>query len=227
MAAFFLSTNEASLISFPFDACQEKLEAGLKAMNINVTSEQIQKLLSFLALLSQWNKRINLTAVSEPLEMVRRHLLDSASVLPYLQGQRILDVGTGAGLPGIPLSILSPEREFCLLDNNQKKQVFVSQAIKTLELNNAKPIHSLVQTYQDPQKFSTIVTRAFAPLPRMVSLTQHLLEEGGHFLAMMGKVTEEHVSVAESYQIEEIIALKVPGENAERHLAIVKMFSQK
>lgn len=197
-------------------------------MGITASHEQTQQLVAFLEILSQWNQRFNLTAVRSPLEMVRRHLLDSVSILPYLKGERLLDCGTGAGLPGIPLSILSPQRTFYLLDSNQKKQIFVSQAIKMLGLKNAEAVHSSVEAYQPEQKFSTILTRAFAPLPRMIALTQHLLEQDGCFLAMMGKVSDEdQLLVPDGYAVLQMVTLTVPGESAARHVAIVRMINQK
>lgn len=198
------------------------LEEGLKAMGMMLSPAQIDQLLAFLEMLIQWNARFNLTAVRAPSDMVSRHLLDSLSVASYLSGPTVLDVGTGAGLPGIPLSIADPFREYSLLDSNQKKQIFVSQVIRSLSLSQVKTIHTTVEAYQPAQKFSTIVTRAFAPLPQMIALTQHLLAPEGRFLAMMGKVTPERLEVPEGFIVEHVISLNVPGENAERHLAIIK-----
>lgn len=215
------------MISFPFaSACKAQLEAGLQAMGIVITSHQVEQLLVFLGMLIQWNERFNLTAVRSPIEMVRRHLLDSLSVNEFLFGDAILDVGTGAGLPGIPLSIIRPECSFYLLDSNQKRQIFVSQVIRELSLSNAKAVHSPVEAYQPTQKFSTILTRAFAPLPRMISTTNHLLAPNGHFLAMMGKATPEQLEVPSGYKVDRVISLSVPGESAERHVAIVQVFNQ-
>lgn len=202
------------------------LEEGLKAMEVVLSPKQIQQLLAFLEMLIQWNARFNLTAVRLPKDMVSRHLLDSLSIVSYLCGSTVLDVGTGAGLPGIPLSIADPSLEYYLLDSNQKKQIFVSQVIRSLSLTQVKTIHATVETYQPAQKFSTIVTRAFAPLSQMIALTQHLLAPEGRFLAMMGKVTPERLEVPEGFIIERVISLNVPGENAERHLAIVRSLNK-
>jgi len=203
-------------------ACEARLKEGLSALPIKATPWQIEALIAYIALLIKWNQKINLTSVRSPLEMVRRHLLDSVVVLPYLRGERILDVGSGAGIPGIPLAILQEQKAFYLLDSNQKKQVFVSQVVKSLSLKRVVCVHSLVQTYQPEQKFSTILTRAFAKPLQMIELTQHLLEDKGVFLAMMGKIEEEKLLLPSDYEIEQIIPLCVPGETAQRHLTVIK-----
>lgn len=200
--------------------CDNQLESGLTSMGLALSAQQKEQLLLFLSMIVHWNEHFNLTAVRSPQEMVRRHLLDSLSVLPYLHGQNILDVGTGAGLPGIPLSIADPLRNYYLLDSSQKKQIFVSQVIQETGLKNAYSIHAAVETYQPTQKFSTILTRAFAPLPRMIALTKHLLVPEGRFLAMIGKVKSEEL---EGVEVEEIVTLNVPEESAERHLAILTL----
>ena len=191
-------------------------------MGISLEPTQLEQLQAFLEGLIQWNACFNLTAVRSPQEMITRHLLDSLSVISYLSGPTILDVGTGAGLPGIPLSIVAPTFQYFLLDSNQKKQVFVSQMIRRLSLTHVNAVHTSVEAYQPTQKFSTIITRAFAPLPRMITLTRHLLESEGRFLAMLGKATPEKLEVPEAFEIERVVSLSVPMESAERHLAIVR-----
>lgn len=194
---------------------------GLKELKIESTLADREKLLAYLALLDKWNKRFNLTAVRVVQEMVGRHLLDSLSILPYLHGNRLIDVGTGAGLPGIPLSILQPSKAFFLLDSNQKKQIFVSHVVKSLSLVNVQCVTQPVQIYQPSEKFSTILTRAFAPLDRMLALTGHLLANEGCFLAMMGKISDENLVLPTGYIMQEVVSLNVPGEKADRHLAII------
>ncbi|MFI4938700.1 MAG: 16S rRNA (guanine(527)-N(7))-methyltransferase RsmG, partial [Candidatus Berkiellales bacterium] len=127
----------------------------------------------------------------------------------------------GAGLPGIPLSILCQDKQFYLLDSSQKKQQFVALAIKSLRLMNATGVLSSAQTYQPEQKFSTILTRAFAPLTQMITMTKHLLDEDGRFLAMMGK-SPENLTLPTGFSLEKVVVLKVPQENAARHLAIIR-----
>lgn len=201
------------------------LERGLQELKIESTSLQREDWLAYLALLHKWNQRFNLTAVRDQEEMVGRHLLDSLSIQSYLYGDRLIDVGTGAGLPGIPLSILYPQKEFFLLDSNQKKQIFVSQVVKLLSLKNVQCVNQPVQIYQPSQKFSTILTRAFAPLARMITLTSHLLDKDGRFLAMMGKISEENLHLPTGFDMQALIPLKVPGEKADRHLAIITKLS--
>jgi 16S rRNA (guanine527-N7)-methyltransferase len=198
------------------------LEAGLHAMELSLLPEQIDKMLIYLQMLDRWNESFNLTAIRSQQEMISRHLLDSLTIHPYLKGETILDVGTGAGLPGIPLSIFDPSRQYYLLDSNQKKQVFVSQVIRELSLSHVKAVHSTVEAYQPTQKFSTIVARAFAPLPKMVALSRHLLAADGQFLAMMGKVVTAQLDVPQGLVLHQVAPLNVPGEKAERHLAIVQ-----
>jgi 16S rRNA (guanine527-N7)-methyltransferase len=196
------------------------LESGLATLGITTDHAQQEQLLRFAATLEQWNRAFNLTAVQGVHNMVVRHLLDSLAILPFLHGTRIIDVGTGAGLPGIPLSIVAVNKQFFLLDSNQKKQIFVSHAAKFLGLKNVECVHSTAQTYQPAQKFSTILSRAFAPLDRLIPQTAHLLAENGRFLAMMGKM-QEPLLLPTGYALEQKVILAVPGEKAERHLAII------
>ena len=199
---------------------EKRFKQGLARLHFQASQEQITQNIDYLELMHKWNQRLNLTAIRNPVEMVSRHLLDSVVIYPHLVGQRIIDVGTGAGLPGIPLSIMAPDCQFFLLDSNHKKQVFVNQVVKSLSLKNVSCIYSEVSAYQPAEKFSTILTRAFAPLEKMIHLTSHLLAEGGRFLAMMGKV-ESTTALPSGYELEQMIALKVPQERAERHLAII------
>ncbi len=205
--------------------CRAALEKGLQSLSLSASEQQIEMLIAYLQLLHKWNQHFNLTSVRDPLQMVYRHLLDSLVVGSYLHGELIIDVGTGAGLPGIPLSIMMPEKAFFLLDSNHKKQVFVTQVVKSLPLNNVQCVHSEVKSYEPTQKFSTIVTRAFAPLGHMIELTAHLLADNGRFLAMMGKV-EEELRLPPGYEIEHMISLSVPGETAQRHLGIIAKKAQ-
>lgn len=185
-----------------------------------------QRLLAFVRLLAKWNAAYNLTAVRDPEEMVTRHLLDSLVLLPYLQGQRVLDIGTGPGLPGIPLAIARPDCFFTLLDANAKKTRFVTQAAGELGLKNVEVVQTRVENYRPEQKFDTLVARAFSSIAGMLNNAQHLCAPGGRFLAMKGVYPEgELAAIPVDYAVSEVVALKVPGLDAARHLAIITLRS--
>ena len=197
---------------------ERQLEQGLQEMAIDLSAGQRQQLLGYLTLLQKWNRRFNLTAVRDPGEMVSRQLLDSLSVLKLLRGSRVLDVGSGPGLPGIPLAIALPEVHFALLDSNGKKTRFMEQARKEIGLGNVIVVRSRVEVYQPPAPFDTITSRAFASLGKMVELTSHLLAEGGRYLAMKGAVPREEIEAMEEMGGRLAIqSLAVPGTQGERH----------
>jgi len=202
------------------ESCAVILESGLDALNIAWTEEQIGRLLAFLRLIEKWNKAYNLTAIREREDMVRLHLLDSLAVLPHIKGPRVIDIGTGAGLPGIPLAIFLPEVQFTLLDSNAKKTRFVQQAVLELKLNNVEVRHSRVEAFQPEQKFDTVITRAFAALPAIIGTTAHLLGEQGVLLAMKGQNPRDEL--AEVKVKSSVIALKTPGVEAERCVVIIQ-----
>ena len=149
--------------------------------------------------------------------MVSMHLLDSLAVLPYLHGHRIIDIGTGAGLPGIPLAIMSPEKSFFLLDSNGKKTRFIQQVVLELGIRNVQIIHSRVEEFKIQPKFDTIVVRAFAVVHDILDRTRHLLGKDGKVLALKGKFPGKEISQISNYECR-IIPLQVPGIDAERHL---------
>lgn len=202
------------------DAPRRRLEAGLQAMQLVLPEKVIDGLLAYLALLMKWNKAYNLTAVRDPLQMVTRHLLDSLAVVPHLSAKRIIDVGTGGGLPGIPLSLVFPERDFTLLDSNGKKTRFLVQARAELGLENVTVVHDRVENYQPVQLFDCVITRAFASVADILTSSRHLLAPGGEFLAMKGLVpADELASLPPGFHLKEVIALTVPGlEQEQRHL---------
>jgi 16S rRNA (guanine527-N7)-methyltransferase len=185
-----------------------------------------QRLLAFVRLLAKWNAAYNLTAVRDPEEMVARHLLDSLVLLPYLQGARVLDIGTGPGLPGIPLAVARPDCAFTLLDANAKKTRFVTQAVGELGLKNVDVVQTRVENYRPAQKFDTLVARAFSSIAGMLENTRHLSAPHGRFLAMKGVYpVEELAAIPADYAVSDVAALQVPGLKAARHLAIITLRS--
>lgn len=201
------------------------LSNGLQQLNLvqPLDGKQQAKLIKYVELLDKWNKSYNLTAVRKPEQMVTRHLLDSLSISPYLRGKHILDVGTGAGLPGIPLSIVFPERQFTLLDSNNKKTRFVTQAVSELELSNVDVVQSRVENFQSAELFDTIITRAYSAIGEMVEQTSHLLVSDGTFLAMKGtNPVAEIDEMSSNYTVSENHVIKVPGLEENRHLLEIK-----
>lgn len=199
-----------------------QLVSGIEQLGLEIGRPQQQKLLAFLALLMKWNRAYNLTAIRDPGEMVSRQLLDSLSILPLVRGERVLDVGTGAGLPGIPLAICMPDVGFTLIDSNGKKTRFVQQAKIELGLDNLQVRQSRVERLDTADGFDTITSRAFAALPKMVDLTRRLLTDGGILLAMKGSVPEQEIETLQAGGAEvEIVELKLPL-SGERHAIIIR-----
>jgi 16S rRNA (guanine527-N7)-methyltransferase len=196
------------------------LRGGLTELGLAASPEQIERLLAFLGLLGKWNRVYNLTAIDRPAEMVRLHLLDSLAVSPYLGGSRVLDVGTGAGLPGIPLAILDPQREFVLLDSNAKKTRFVTQAAIQLGLSKVRVVHARVEQFQDTPGFDRVICRAFAALPDIVAQTRRLLRPGGIILALKGKSPVDEMEQVKDAEVK-TYRLDVPGVDAERHVVAI------
>ncbi|MEN8168558.1 MAG: 16S rRNA (guanine(527)-N(7))-methyltransferase RsmG, partial [Pseudomonadota bacterium] len=168
----------------PFNpAWGARLEAGLRGLGLQPSPEVSEQLLRFLSLLLKWNQAYNLTAVRDPLEMVERHLIDSLSLLPYLQGTHILDMGTGPGLPGIPLALMLPHSQFTLLDSNSKKIRFVRQAVMELKLRNVEPVHGRLEELEVERPFDVLIARAFTSLSRMWELSAKLRDHNSMLLA--------------------------------------------
>ncbi len=201
----------------------KQLLDGCTALTISLNDEQADKLLRFTQLIGKWNKTYNLTAIKNQEEMVSLHLLDSLTVLPYLHGKRIIDIGTGAGLPGIPLAICLPEVNFTLLDSNAKKTRFVQQAVLELKLTNVTVQHSRVEDYQPEERFDVVLTRAFAELSDIMEGCRHLLGENGRFIAMKAKCSE--AELAKVTADKQIIPVTIPGVAAERNLVCIQSSS--
>jgi len=196
--------------------CQEILNEGLDALDLLVTQAQQKKLIAFIALIEKWNKAYNLTAIRNPEEMVRLHLLDSLAIANYIQGPNVLDIGTGAGLPGIPLALIYPHYSFVLLDSNIKKTRFVQQAVIELGLKNVTVWHGRIEHYQPTIYFNSIVSRAFSSVQSFVSVASERLSSGGVLLAMKGQRPDKELQ-----QIDNdfsVIPIMVPGVDAERCL---------
>ena len=199
--------------------CRKNLLAGLNELKITLNDRQIEQLLAFITLIEKWNKAYNLTAIRNKEAMVSLHLLDSLAIAPHLTGQRHIDIGTGAGLPGIPLAICFPDMEFTLLDSNAKKTRFVQQAVLELKLSNVRVLHQRVENYYDEQGFATVITRAFADLSDIVELTAHLLGKDGVLLAMKGQAPDEQTLNANM----RLIPINVPGIEAARCLVKIAL----
>ncbi|VAX07437.1 16S rRNA (guanine(527)-N(7))-methyltransferase [hydrothermal vent metagenome] len=203
-------------------ACRQSLASGIAGLKLEVTSEQQGLLLRYITLLHHWNRAFNLTAVRGLAEMVPRHLLDSLAVSPYLHGSNILDVGTGPGLPGIPLAIIYPEMHFTLLDSNGKKIRFVRQAVMELGLPNIQTEQVRVEAFDPPQPFDTIVTRAFAALSETLALTSHLQAPGGRLVAMKSRQIQEELGATDLVGLAfDLIPLQVPQLDRERHVVLL------
>ena len=199
---------------------QQELELGIQTLGLNCSANQQQQLLTYLEMLQRWNKAYNLTAIREPIQMVRLHLLDSLAIHPYIQGvKNIIDVGTGPGLPGIPLAILNPDINFTLLDSNGKKTRFLFQAINDLSLANAKEVNQRVEKYQSKSSFDIVVSRAFSSIPDMLNQCDHLVSKSGCFLAMKGKKPDSELSqITKNYKVVDLSQVNVPKIDSERHL---------
>ena len=202
------------------ETCRKILVFGLESLNLSIAEDKVEPLLGFIKLLEKWNKAYNLTAIRDREAMVRLHLLDSLAIVPFIEGKRVIDIGTGAGLPGIPLAIYLPDIEFILLDSNAKKTRFVQQAIIDLKLGNVTVCHNRVEQYHPEKGFDTAITRAFAGLSDIVQLTAHLLNKDGVLLAMKGQAPD--VPELES-ALTTLIPVNVPGITAERCLVRIQL----
>lgn len=204
------------------DALRADLEKGLERLGLPLEPAVVTNLLGYLERLARWNRAFNLTAVRDPRQMVTRHLLDSLAVLPLLRGRRILDVGTGPGLPGIPLALARPDAEFVLLDSNGKKTRFLRQVVAELGIGNVSVVHSRLEQYQPTGLFETITARAFSSLAELVGGTGHLLAPGGAILALKGAYPEaELAELPTGFGSVEVVPMTVPDLEAARHVVII------
>jgi 16S rRNA (guanine527-N7)-methyltransferase len=203
----------------------DKLSKLIAQTNLDVSPEQTEKLIAYVNLLDKWNKAYNLTSVRDPKEMVIKHIMDSIIVSPYLRevsdiGNTYIDVGTGPGLPGIPLSIINPDLNFTLLDSLGKRVRFMTQVKHELKLTNINPVQSRVEAFSGD--FAGVLSRAFASVADMVNWSHHLLAENGKFFALKGQVDEEEIEALPNFvKVEQIHSLAVPQLEGERHLVLL------
>lgn len=203
----------------------EELTRGAETLGVPLDARQHERLLGYLALLIKWNRAYNLTAVRNPDEMVSRHLLDSLSVVPFVaeRGDDWLDVGSGGGMPGVPLAILFPERRFTLLDSNGKKTRFLTQAKLELGLDNLGVVNERVEAFRPEHPFAGIVSRAFSALEDFANWTRHLGDRDTHWLAMKGQRPDDELArMPDDFKVEAEHTLAVPGCQGQRHLLILR-----
>ncbi|WP_318369057.1 16S rRNA (guanine(527)-N(7))-methyltransferase RsmG [Enterobacter sp.] len=200
-----------------------KLSRLLNEAGISLTDHQKQQLVAYVDMLHKWNKAYNLTSVRDPNEMLIRHILDSIVVAPHLTGSRFIDVGTGPGLPGVPLAIVLPEAHFTLLDSLGKRIRFLRQVQHELKLENITPVQSRVEDFPAEPPFDGVVSRAFASLNDMVSWCHHLPGEQGRFYALKGLVPDDEIAALPAgLTVESVVKLVVPQLDGERHLVVIK-----
>jgi 16S rRNA (guanine527-N7)-methyltransferase len=196
-----------------------QLEAYLAEINLPATAEQKKQLIDFVGMLNKWNKAYNLTSVRDPEAMLIRHIMDSLVVSQHLQGERFIDVGTGPGLPGIPLAIMNPDKKFVLLDSLGKRIRFQKQVAFELGIHNISSIESRVEAYQPEQKFDGVLSRAFASIQDMLTWCYHLPAEHGQFYALKGQLSDEEMQqIPAGFVVQAVIELKVPKLDEQRHL---------
>lgn len=200
----------------------EQLAQGIAALGLPIAANIQAQLVDYLALIAKWNRVHNLTAVRESAKMVSVHALDSLAVVPHLSAGSVVDVGSGAGLPGIPLALMWPQARVVLLDSNHKKAAFLRQAVIELKLKNVEVVCERAELWRPEQKFDLVISRAFSDLPEFVKLAGHLCAAGGLLAAMKGVYPDEELAqLPSTFTVKDALPLKVPGLNAERHLILL------
>ncbi|MCX7893615.1 MAG: 16S rRNA (guanine(527)-N(7))-methyltransferase RsmG [Burkholderiales bacterium] len=202
---------------------EARLERGVAELGIELPPEARRQLLAYLLLLEKWNRVYNLTAIRDASEMVSNHLLDSLAVAPHIPAGPLLDVGAGAGLPGLPLAIARPALEVTLIDASAKKAAFMQQAATELGLANVTVVHGRAEGWTPPLSFPSIVSRAFASLAGFVKAARHLLAPGGAFYAMKGRRPDAEIAaLPPGFRVRDLIDLAVPGLDAQRCLVVIE-----
>lgn len=201
----------------------DTLVAGARELGLALDEAQVERLLALVALVGEWNAKFNLTAIRDPLDMVRKHLLDSLTVQPWVRGPFVTDVGTGAGFPGLPLAIVNPGLRFTLIDSTQKKIRFVEHAAKELGLDNVTALAVRAESHEPAQRSQSVVSRALAAVPLFVEQAGHLCAKQGRLLAMKGRdPADELAKLPRGWRAASVEKLRVPGLPDERHLVILE-----
>lgn len=204
----------------------QQLQSLLENADISVSDQQLNQLVSYVQLLDKWNKAYNLTSVRNPIEMLSKHIVDSVVVSKHLNGKRFIDVGTGPGLPGIPLAIVNPDKQFSLLDSLGKRIRFLKEVQRQLQLDNIDPIQSRVEAYRPENLYDGVISRAFASLEDMISYSEHLLTSNGLFYALKGIHPDKEIAaLPDSVKVADSFSLNVPGVEGERHLICISKIS--
>ncbi len=205
----------------------QRLQQLLAQTDLQVTPQQCQQLVGYVQMLDKWNKAYNLTSVRDPSDMLVKHIMDSIVVSPYLSGQRFIDVGTGPGLPGIPLAIMNPDCQFTLLDSLGKRIRFIKQVLHELKIENVTPVQSRVEEFRPEVGFDAVLSRAFASMSDMIEWCHHLPKQNdGIFLALKGQLSQDEVAqLPETIEVIEVKALQVPELEGERHLVSLQFKS--
>lgn len=202
---------------------ESQLSTGLKALGLAVSPDQEKNIITYLELLGKWGRAYNLTAIREPALMVTHHVLDSLSATPFLTGTRLLDVGSGAGLPGLPLAIVMPQVSVTLIESRQKRVQFLLHAVARLGLTNVDVVHQRVERYQPSAKFDTLITRAFGSIAEFVDKTEHMCAIHGRIIALKGQYPSAELDAAlrQGCMVQTVHVVDVPGLGAQRHIVIL------
>lgn len=200
-----------------------QLVTGANTLGIELGAEAVQSLLDYITLLAKWNKAYNLTAIDDAQRVVSHHLLDCLAIAPYVRGARVLDIGSGAGLPGIPLSIIMPDKSFVLLDSNGKKTRFLVQAVAELQLKNVEVVNARIETFSRAPAFNTITARAYSRMEQMIEQSSKLCSQEGRYLFMKGRdPVQEIAEIGPRFSVTATHLLAVPGVEGQRCLVVVE-----
>ncbi len=209
-------------MSKDWKSCETLLREGAAELGLVLSREQGALLIRYLQEIQRWNSSYNLTAIRAPEDMVIKHLLDSLSVLAHLTGNSLLDIGSGAGLPGVPLAIANEELDVTLLESNGKKCAFLRHAVRSLKLPNTKVAQTRLEDFKPVEGFDNVVARAFAALPELIPQAARVLSPSGHLLAMLGRApAAKDIKLPAGFTLQGVLPLQVPGLDAERHLAVI------